>query len=153
MRAILRYGAAALAVALAGCGSGEGGEAANNATAAVEDGAASFCTFTEGDTRQWKAVAGAAADKEKAAPPALVVTGQARVWGQGTAPQLSRPDSQPPTLRLWLTKAQSAAPEPADGFYDLRFELPDTGAIQTVVIRCDGDTEIATIKVERASGG
>lgn len=147
MRAILRYGAAALAIAVAGCSSGEGGDAAGNATAAADNGAESaFCQYTEGDTREWHASISAMPGPD--ADPPLIVTGQARVWGSGTAPQLSQPESQPPTLRLFLTKAEYRGPPPADGFHDVRFELPNPGDIQTVVIRCDGDTTLATIRVE-----
>lgn len=151
MRHLWTAGVAALAGALGGCDSGATADnKADNATAvaSADAGAPSFCEFAEGDTREWKAsIAKSGAD---GASPPLVVTGWARLWDREAAPQLGGPDSKPPTLRLWLTKGKASDLGYEDGFREVRFELPDPGGIETVVIRCDRTTDVATIKVERA---
>lgn len=136
------------ALCLAACTERAGNEAAggNNATAAGNAAAGSFCSFTREQTRNWHA---SISDMPPNPGRALVVTGEAYVQDPRYKAQLSQPESMPPTLRLWLTQAENSGTAPADGWHALRFELPDPGDIRTVVIWCDHDTDLAEITVER----
>lgn len=162
---MLRHGrmiGIAWALCLAGCGDSAGNEPAaandtNVAAPAAETPAANAaanaanpafpCAFEADDSRNWAAWINAMPGPGSTRP--LIVTGEARVAQEGYTATLIAPQVAPPVLQLTLSVAAHSGPHPAGGWHRVRYEMPNAGNIQTVVIIC-GDDEVARLPVEIA---
>lgn len=171
----LRLLAATLALAAAGCGSGDdspaGNVSANQITAALDNavaaanlaaaneadlgneaagngGAAFPCTFAADDVKDWKAVQGKDGTRTAGM---IIVTGKARTGDPRYESRLTRTAREDGVLRLWLTRAErdESSEAPADGWDALRYGPAERG-ISKVVVWCDQETNLAELDVEGA---
>ena len=132
------------AALVAACSQGSD-QAANNVandTSKTVSEVRHFCFFKEGETKGWKAATDAQGN--------VTVTGKAHVSDSRYQASVGAPDITGSSAVLWLTLGPNstgfAAP---DDWWDLKFTIPNSSAINHVTVRCDHKLVLAELDVPR----
>jgi myosin-crossreactive antigen len=101
-----------------------------------------FCFFKPDETKGWKA----ATDPQGN----VTVTGKAHVSDSRYQASIGAPDITGSSATLWLTLGPNSTGYGApDDWWDVKFTIPNSSAIQNVTVRCDHKAVLAELKVPR----
>jgi hypothetical protein len=132
---ILLLGAASLSA----CGQGGGNEAANQAAAAPKKEKLKYCFFKDADSKDWSASRGADGN--------IALKGKLyRSDGRYMA-VLGEPKINGSTVEYWPSVSNNTTgASMADGWWEVTATVPNSGAIDTVEVKC-GQKTFAELKV------
>lgn len=132
---ILLLGAASLSA----CGQGGGNEAANQAAPAPKKEKPKYCFFKDADSKDWSARRGADGN--------IAVKGKLyRSDGRYMA-VLGEPKINGSTVEYWPSVSNNTTgASMADGWWEVTATVPNSGAIDTVEVKC-GQKTFADLKV------
>jgi hypothetical protein len=132
---ILLLGAASLSA----CGQGGGNEAANRASPAAEKEKPKYCFFKDADSKDWSASRGADGN--------IALKGKLyRSDGRYMA-VLGEPKINGSTVEYWPSVSNNTTgASMADGWWEVTATVPNSGAIDTVEVKC-GQKTFAELKV------
>jgi hypothetical protein len=132
---ILLLGAASLSA----CGQGGGNEAANQAAPAPKKEKPKYCFFKDADSKDWSASRGADGN--------IVLKGKLyRSDGRYMA-VLGEPKINGSTVEYWPSVSNNTTgASMADGWWEVTATVPNSGAIDTVEVKC-GQKTFAELKV------
>jgi hypothetical protein len=113
-----------------------------NATANGVSEVRHFCFFKPDETKGWKA----ATDPQGN----VVVTGKAHVSDSRYQASVGVPDISGSSAILWLTiTANMTGVGARDDWWDVKFTIPNSSAINHVTVRCDHKAVLAELQVPR----
>lgn len=132
---ILLLGAASLSA----CGQGGGNEAANEAAHAPKKEKPKYCFFKDADSKDWSASRGADGN--------IALKGKLyRSDGRYMA-VLGEPKINGSTVEYWPSVSNNTTgASMADGWWEVTATVPNSGAIDTVEVKC-GQKTFAELKV------
>jgi hypothetical protein len=132
---ILLLGAASLSA----CGQGGGNEAANQAAPAPKKEKPKYCFFKDADSKDWSASRGADGN--------IALKGKLyRSDGRYMA-VLGEPKINGSTVEYWPSVSNNTTgASMADGWWEVTATVPNSGAIDTVEVKC-GQKTFAELKV------
>jgi hypothetical protein len=132
---ILLLGAASLSA----CGQSGGNEAANQAAAAPKKEKPKYCFFKDADSKDWSASRGADGN--------IALKGKLyRSDGRYMA-VLGEPKINGSTVEYWPSVSNNTTgASMADGWWEVTATVPNSGAIDTVEVKC-GQKTFAELKV------
>jgi hypothetical protein len=132
---ILLLGAASLSA----CGQGGGNEAANQAAPAAKKEKPKYCFFKDADSKDWSASRGADGN--------IALKGKLyRSDGRYMA-VLGEPKINGSTAEYWPSVSNNTTgASMADGWWEVTATVPNSGAIDTVEVKC-GQKTFAELKV------
>ena len=132
---ILLLGAASLSA----CGQGGGNEAANQAASAPKKEKPKYCFFKDADSKDWSASRGADGN--------IALKGKLyRSDGRYMA-VLGEPTINGSTVEYWPSVSNNTTgASMADGWWEVTATVPNSGAIDTVEVKC-GQKTFAELKV------
>jgi hypothetical protein len=132
---ILLLGAASLSA----CGQGGGNEAANQAAPAPKKEKPKYCFFKDADSKDWSASRGADGN--------IALKGKLyRSDGRYMA-VLGEPKINGSTVEYWPSVSNNTTgASMADGWWEVTATVPNSGAIDTVEVKC-GQKTFADLKV------
>ena len=142
IRFILLLSGAALVTACSQDSDEGANNSAANATANSVSEVRHFCFFKEGETKGWKA----ATDPQGN----VTVTGTAHVSDSRYQASVGVPDIKGSSATLWLTiTANMTGLGARDDWWDVKFTIPNSSAIDHVTVRCDHKMVLAELDVPR----